>query len=326
MIDLVLLTGLFLTLSLIVGQRSTRNGAPVSSVGLNGAWALLYLALQPCYYFALEATVGRTVGKLALGLRVLRADGGHPSTGMIFRRTLLRPVDGFPAYLTGFITMLVTGAQRRQRLGDLAAGTIVVRARPMRFGGLVVASLALVLVATAGLSAYRAVSAPTSPIYAAAPVGPTQTYRAHGISFKYPAGWRQGTIPASTAGVWGWSTAFGPGPAGDMVIAAARQVNISVSAGDMGAVSSQFTPPVRRSYQQDGGVLQVGPQQITMGGLPGILFRGTGTLHDGTPIEATLIFVFGGTTEYFFNCQSTLPATRQVQAACGELIHTFEPS
>jgi uncharacterized RDD family membrane protein YckC len=341
MIDLVLLTGLFLTLSLIVGQRSaaigpvslyldlitiTRNGAPVRSVGLNGAWALLYLALLPCYYFALEAIVGRTVGKLALGLRVLRTDGGHPSTGTIFGRTLLRPVDGFPAfYLTGFITMLVTGAQRRQRLGDLAAGTIVVRARPMRFGGLVVASLALVLVATAGLSAYRAVSALTGPIYAVAPAGPAQTYRAHGISFKYPAGWHQGTIPASTAGVWGWSTAFSPGPAGDMVMAAARQMNISVSAGDMGAVSSQLTPPVRRSYQQAGGVLQVGPQQITMGGLPGILFRGTGTLHDGTPIEATVIFVFGGTTEYFFNCQSTLPGTRQVQTACGELIHTFQP-
>jgi uncharacterized RDD family membrane protein YckC len=313
MIDLVLLTGLLFTLSLIVGQRSA-------------AMALLYLALPPCYYFALEATVGRTVGKLVLGLRILRADGGRPSTGAIFERTLLRLVDGFPAfYLTGFITMLVTGPQRRQRLGDLAAGTIVVRARPIRFRGLVVASLALVLLATAGLSTYRAVSAPTSPIYAAAPVGPTQTYRAHGISFKYPAGWHQETIPASAVGAFRWASAFGSGSEGDTVIAAAARLKISVSAGDMGAVSSHFTPPVRRIYQQEGGVLQVGPQQITMGGLPGILFQGTVTLPDGTPVEATRIYVFEGTTEYYFNCQSTLPATQQVQAACGELIHTFEP-
>ena len=343
MIDLVLLTGLFLILSLSVGQRSaaigpfslyldlitiTRNGAPVNSVGLNGAWALLYLALLPCYYFALEATVGRTVGKLVLGLRVLRADGGPPSAGTIVGRTLLRPVDGFPAfYLTGFITMLATGPQRRQRLGDLAAGTIVVRAQPMRFGGLVVASLALVLVATAGLSTHRALSASTSPIYAVAPAGPTQTYRAHGISFKYPAGWHQEIMPASAGfGAWRWASAFGPGPEGDIVIAAAGRLNISVSAANIGAVSSQLTPPVRRFYQQDGGVLQVGPQQITMGGLPGILFQGTGTLPDGTPVEATRIYVFEGTTEYYFNCVNTLSATRQVQAACGELIRTFEPS
>ena len=342
MIDLVLLTGLFFILSLIVGQRSaaigpfslyldlitiTRNGAPVNSVGLNGAWALLYLALLPCYYFALEATVGRTVGKLVLGLRVLRADGGRPSAGTIFGRTLLRPVDGFPAfYLTGFITMLATGPQRRQRLGDLAAGTIVVRARPMRFRGLVVSSLTLVLVASAGLSTHRALSASTSPIYAAAPAGPTQTYRAHGISFKYPAGWHQESIPASAVGTWRWVATLGPGPEGDIVIAAAGRLNISVSAADMEAVSSQLTPPVRRFYQQNGGVLQVGPQQITMGGLPGILFRGTGTLHDGTPIEATRIYVFDGTTEYYFNCLNTVSATRQVQAACGELIRTFEPS
>jgi uncharacterized RDD family membrane protein YckC len=41
-------------------------------------------------------------------------------------RTALRLVDGFAGYLVAFITVLATA--KRQRLGDMAAHTIVVRA------------------------------------------------------------------------------------------------------------------------------------------------------------------------------------------------------
>ena len=48
-------------------------------------------------------------------------------------RTVLRVIDGLFMYLVGLVVMLVTG-QRRQRLGDMAAGTMVVDAgeRPRR--------------------------------------------------------------------------------------------------------------------------------------------------------------------------------------------------
>jgi hypothetical protein len=42
-------------------------------------------------------------------------------------RTVLRVIDGIGLYIVGLIVMLVTG-QRRQRLGDLAGGTMVVDA------------------------------------------------------------------------------------------------------------------------------------------------------------------------------------------------------
>ena len=42
-------------------------------------------------------------------------------------RTVLRVVDGIGLYIVGLIVMLATG-QRRQRLGDMAAGTIIVDA------------------------------------------------------------------------------------------------------------------------------------------------------------------------------------------------------
>jgi hypothetical protein len=60
-------------------------------------------------------------------LRVVRADGRPAGMSEIAVRTVLRVVDGIGLYIVGLIVMLATG-QRRQRLGDMAAGTIIVDA------------------------------------------------------------------------------------------------------------------------------------------------------------------------------------------------------
>ena len=70
---------------------------------------------------------GRTPGKRWTGLRVVRA-GGQPVNFVTSAiRNLIRPVDFLPsAYLLGIASILAT--RRNQRLGDLAAGTVVARA------------------------------------------------------------------------------------------------------------------------------------------------------------------------------------------------------
>jgi uncharacterized RDD family membrane protein YckC len=72
---------------------------------------------------------GRSVGKLALGLRVVRDDGGP----VRFRHALLRALAGFFA---DFFTTAGAGAiicsllnERGKRIGDWMAGTVVVRER-----------------------------------------------------------------------------------------------------------------------------------------------------------------------------------------------------
>lgn len=96
------------------------GGLTPSAQVLIGAWALYY-------YFALESGAGQTLGKRLLGIRVVREDGGPADMRRVALRTILRVVDGFGAYLVGLIVMLITG-ERRQRLGDLAAGTVVASA------------------------------------------------------------------------------------------------------------------------------------------------------------------------------------------------------
>ena len=72
---------------------------------------------------------GRTPGKRAAGLRVVRM-GGEP-VGFLASavRNLLRLVDMQPGFLFAVGAITILFSQRNQRLGDLAAGTLVVRER-----------------------------------------------------------------------------------------------------------------------------------------------------------------------------------------------------
>jgi uncharacterized RDD family membrane protein YckC len=70
---------------------------------------------------------GQTPGKRLLGLRVLRADGAPVGWSRSMVRSLLATVDFLPVgYAAGLVAMVL--GRRCQRLGDLAAGTVVVHA------------------------------------------------------------------------------------------------------------------------------------------------------------------------------------------------------
>lgn len=79
-------------------------------------------------YFMLSEwlTGGRSIGKRAVGLRVIGEDGLPLTTRASLVRNLLRAVDVLPgSYVVGLVA--IVASPRCQRLGDLAAGTIVVR-------------------------------------------------------------------------------------------------------------------------------------------------------------------------------------------------------
>ena len=87
------------------------------------AW-LLVLWGTAAYFFVCEATTGQTLGKRAAGLRVVRPDGQPASANATAVRNVIRLVE------EPFIALLVLAGsgRRRQRIGDLAAGTTVGRA------------------------------------------------------------------------------------------------------------------------------------------------------------------------------------------------------
>ncbi len=88
--------------------------------------ALLFFGVSFGYGILLEwLWRGQTVGKRVLHLRVLDATGLRLQFHQFLLRNLLRAVDALPLfYMVGGLTALLN--RRAQRLGDLAAGTVVV--------------------------------------------------------------------------------------------------------------------------------------------------------------------------------------------------------
>jgi uncharacterized RDD family membrane protein YckC len=332
LVDVVVLSVVFLILGLATGgtpvplppgELSWSVGTVAVStwsirfgeVTVAGGWLALYLALVLVYYFALEATTGRTVGKRILGLRVVSRDGSRPSQGAIAVRTLLRLVDWVPLlYLVGFITALATG-RRRQRVGDLAAqtevavvpGASVERWQPVLAG--ILAGLALL-----GLSVRVVSGGATGQASAIKPC--------HGVSFDHPPGWLE--APASVHGTSHpmCRTALFLGPSDAIVVEAYPEPG-RVTAANLAVVTPLVTGGVRRVVAQGGGVLLAGPQRTTVGGLPALEYRVSGRSYYGVPATTTLVFAFAGTTQYEIGCQQTRAHAAQVTRACGQALRTF---
>lgn len=94
---------------------------------VGSAIAMLTITFGYFVYFILLEGLwnGVTVGKYMMGLRVRMADGTPVTFAAAMYRNLLRFADFFPAmYLTGAATIYFSDMS--QRLGDMAAGTIVV--------------------------------------------------------------------------------------------------------------------------------------------------------------------------------------------------------
>jgi uncharacterized RDD family membrane protein YckC len=84
-------------------------------------------ALSVVYHFAFEATSGQTIGKARVGIQVVSVDGGLADAKAIALRSVLRIIDQLPVwYASGLVSMLRTGPERRQRIGDVAGRTMVV--------------------------------------------------------------------------------------------------------------------------------------------------------------------------------------------------------
>jgi uncharacterized RDD family membrane protein YckC len=114
---------------------------------------VLYLLPYMFYHLVCEITLnGRSVGKLAMGIKVMTAQGGEPSVSQYLIRWLFRIVDfpifiiltiivttlenyatdlqywlAFPFAFAGLLCVILT--PKSQRIGDLVAGTILIDLR-----------------------------------------------------------------------------------------------------------------------------------------------------------------------------------------------------
>ncbi|MBR9854221.1 MAG: RDD family protein [Algicola sp.] len=97
-------------------------------IEIEDQWAFyLILSLPAFFYYLLFETLmdGKTIGKSAMNLRVVKLDGSKPNFGNYFVRWALRIIDvSLTSGGAAVLTILIRG--KGQRIGDIAAGTTVI--------------------------------------------------------------------------------------------------------------------------------------------------------------------------------------------------------
>ncbi len=123
-VDWLVFAILFGMMSALFGTSSAGGGGVDAS--LNGLPALIFFVLVVLYYIILEGYLGQTLGKMLCGIKVVREGTVEaPGLGAAALRTVLRLIDGLFGYLVAFIAVLASA--KNQRLGDMAAHTLVIR-------------------------------------------------------------------------------------------------------------------------------------------------------------------------------------------------------
>jgi hypothetical protein len=172
--------------------------------------------------------------------------------------------------------------------------------------------------ASAGSSS---ITAGTGTAVSTAPAD-TKTYRGHGVSFDYPATLREAnTTVSASQGNSLWDVGLAADKT-NLIRLTAYQLTTAITADNVSAVKGETTSVIQSLAQQIGGAVQSGPEDVTVGGKPGLQYRITGTAN-GTAITSTLVLVFDGTTEYFLNCQSTQDKATLIDSACRQVQRTF---
>lgn len=118
-------------LTSLSGTGTFRTIFGIGELSAGVRFALLYALVLPllivAYHGLLESLWGgQTLGKKALNLRVIRNDGTVPDLAASLIRNALRLIDYMPFTCGVGFTVMLLSAQFR-RLGDYAAGTLVIR-------------------------------------------------------------------------------------------------------------------------------------------------------------------------------------------------------
>lgn len=120
LIDYTALTVYCISVGLLIGRMS---GAMNELTTLS----IVFMVYLPATFYSVICEMlfgGRSLGKYVMGTRVVMADGSMPGVGASLLRWMLIPID---IYFSCLGLLFILCGKKRQRLGDLAAGTMVIR-------------------------------------------------------------------------------------------------------------------------------------------------------------------------------------------------------
>jgi uncharacterized RDD family membrane protein YckC len=91
-------------------------------------WLVILVLVWLLIFVVLPGLRGTSPGRAATGIRLVGAKGEPPGVGRALLRQIAWIVDGFPYFIWGIVAFVTALSSRaNQRVGDMAAGTYVVR-------------------------------------------------------------------------------------------------------------------------------------------------------------------------------------------------------
>lgn len=133
-VDIGVFTGIFYAIYVIViffflstiTQFKSGDGIPVVLIVIGVIYSIAFI------FYDLVAEIffnGQSVGKYAMKIKVVNIDGTRPAIGQFFLRWVFRLLDfGITLGIGAIISVAVS--EKKQRIGDLVAGTTLIKTKP----------------------------------------------------------------------------------------------------------------------------------------------------------------------------------------------------
>jgi uncharacterized RDD family membrane protein YckC len=121
--------GAFLIDLMILIIYITASMGLINEMGFYDSWSIILISVIPvlCYHLLVEIFLeGQSLGKKAVEIKVIKTDGTPATMGSYLLRWVFRLIEiGATSGTVAFFAILING--KGQRLGDMAAGTTVVK-------------------------------------------------------------------------------------------------------------------------------------------------------------------------------------------------------
>jgi len=131
LIDIAILVAYYVITMNVLQRFSSTHKAEGEDLpflyNMSALYLLLFLPLLLYHLFFEVVMNGQSIGKKLIGIKVIGENGGRPALHQYLIRWLTRPFDFFFFGLVGLLTVVLS--KKNQRLGDMAAGTLVIKTK-----------------------------------------------------------------------------------------------------------------------------------------------------------------------------------------------------
>ena len=125
LLDGLVLAGYVIAIILMIGFGN------IDQFFNNNGWMIIIIILPVVLYDLVSEIFlnGQSVGKKVMGIKVISLNGAQPALSQYLMRWVFRLVD-FSMSGSLVAVIMVAASQKKQRLGDLVAGTVLVKTKP----------------------------------------------------------------------------------------------------------------------------------------------------------------------------------------------------